>query len=222
MAIEVIAFDVYGTLAHWPAERVQAVEVQLLLERYGIRISYQAFEAARQTVLFLDSPKRKIHSYVDFLALQFDRMGVRVSLDLIESIASMYESKNNMELYPDAMEAIRAAKSNGKTCCAFTTLPKFMLGRAAEQLVPQLDHYFGASEVGLAKGDLRYYERIGEKLETDARRILCVGDDPICDCELPSAVGWQAVLLDRRGERTNFDVGQKAIISTLSALQDYY
>ncbi|MCG8408128.1 MAG: HAD family hydrolase [Phycisphaerales bacterium] len=222
MTIEVVAFDVYGTLAQWPPDRVQPFEIQQLLARYDISISYQAFEAARQAVFFLDAQQREIHGYIDFLALVFDRMGARVTLDLIESIAAMYETRNNMEVYPDALTAIETAKSSGKTCCAFTTLPKFMLGRAAEVLLPSLNHYFDLSAVGLVKGDRRYYERIGEKLSTEAQAILAVGDDPICDCRIPSGVGWRVVLLDRLGEHGDLDAGQKGTISSLSALTDYY
>ncbi len=58
MAIEVVAFDVHDTLAHWPAGRVRAVEVQDLLADFGVPISYQAFEAARQGVFLLDAPRR--------------------------------------------------------------------------------------------------------------------------------------------------------------------
>ncbi|MFQ5430050.1 MAG: HAD family hydrolase [Phycisphaerae bacterium] len=221
MTPEVVAFDVHETLAHWPADRVQGIQVQELLDRYGIPVSYQALEAARQAVFFFDAARREIHGYVDFLALQFDRMGLRVSLDLIESIAAMYESRNDMVLFPDTIEALRGVRAAGKRTCAFTTLPKFMLGRAADALLPLLDDYFDISAVGLPKGDRRFYERITESLATSADRVLCVGDDPLGDCRVPAGIGWQAVLLDRSGRHEARHADAFPTISSLSELSRF-
>lgn len=199
MRIKVVAFDVFGTLTRWPATAVRPVEVQRVLERFGVNISYLAFEAARQCTFYLDCARREVHGYVDFLALVFARMEVKVSLDLIESIAAMYQSRNDMEVFEDAVEAIQAVKASGRVACAFTTLPRFMLGRGGDEILPMLEHYFDISAVGLPKGDRRYYERITGRLGVAPGEILCVGDDPMCDCELPAEAGWRPVLLDRRG-----------------------
>ena len=96
MKSKAVAFDVYDTLARWPDSRVQPIEVQRLLARFGVNISYQAFEAARQAVFFFTCPKREIQGWTDFLALVFDYMGAAVSLDLLASLTAMYEARNNM------------------------------------------------------------------------------------------------------------------------------
>src|SRR5690606_29799400 len=112
-------------------------------ERFGIPASYQAIEAARQCVLQLDAPRREITGYVDFLALQFDRMGLRVNLDLIESIAAMYEKRCAMVLFDDTTAVLDDLRARRIKVVTFTTLPKFMLGRAAaDALLPRLDAYF--------------------------------------------------------------------------------
>jgi len=221
MTVKVAAFDVYNTLVRWPDDRVTSLDIQRLLDRYGIPTSYQAIEAARQAVFSLDAPKRAIHGYVDFLALQFDRMGLRISLDLIESIAAMQESRNDMVLFPDALDAVQAARSAGKVTCAFTTLPRFMLGRAGDEVIPLLDHYFDNSTVGLPKGDPRFYKRITKTLGVEAASILCVGDDPICDCALPAEAGWQPILLDRTGNLAEQEAGQRATIGSLSQIERF-
>ena len=218
MTIEVAAFDVYHTLADWPTGRVQAVEVQQLLADFGIEISYQAYEAARAGVFVLDAPKRPIEGWTDFLALLFARMDVAVSLDLLTSLTAMYEARDDMVLYADALAAVKAAKSSGLVTCAYTTLPRFMLGHEAGQLGKLLDHYFDCGAMGMAKGDRRFYQRITEKLGVSPDRILCVGDDPIGDCRIPSEVGWQAVLLDRHGRHPDVQVGQIATVKSLSEL----
>jgi FMN phosphatase YigB (HAD superfamily) len=200
MAIKVVAFDVYNTLGKWPPTRVQSYEVQQLLERFGIYISYQVFEAARQATLFLDTLKRPINSYLDFLALQFARMEVKVSTDLLESIAALYHEKNNFVFFDDALPALTSVRDLGLTTFAFTTIPKFMLGRTAGPIVSMLDHYFDSPAVGFAKGDLRYYRRIPELLGVGPHEIVCIGDDEICDCLLPAQAGWKPWRVIREGK----------------------
>ncbi len=220
MAIQVVAFDVHGTLAHWSADRVQPVDVQRLLSRFGVEISYWAFDAARQTVLLLDAPKRKIDGWTDFLALTFARMQTPVSIDLLTSLTAMFERRDDMEPYPDGLEALRAIKARGLKTCAFTTLPEFMLGRAGPRLLPLIDRYFNCSGIGVAKGDRRFYARITERLAVPPDCILCAGDDPVGDVELPTEAGWNAVLLDRTGECAELRVGQRATIALLNELPD--
>lgn len=199
MSTQAIAFDVFNTLAHRPENRVRSIEVQEILERFGVPASYQAIEAARQFVFCFDTPKREIHGYVDFLALQFDHMGLRVNLDVIESIAAMYAKRNSMELFDDALPTIEAARAKGLKVVAFTTLPKFMLGRAADELLPKLDAYFDASATGYAKGDPRFYASITQSLAVPPHAIRCIGDDLTGDCLLPQRAGWQPTWLNRKG-----------------------
>jgi FMN phosphatase YigB (HAD superfamily) len=221
MAIRVIAFDVYDTLARWPVGRVHPIEVQRLLGRFGIEISYQAFEAARQAVFFFDCPKREILGWMDYLALLFARMDVMVSMDLMASIAWMYEERNNMEIFPDAIEAIEAARKAGLKTCAFTTLPRFMIGRRKHELLSRLDHYFDAAATGFAKGHPAFYRRIPELVGLAPDELLAVGDDPICDVELPKEAGWKVVWLDRDGVRKDGKLAS-CQISSLSELKGYY
>jgi FMN phosphatase YigB (HAD superfamily) len=221
MPVKVVAFDVYDTLARWPVGQVRPIDVQRLLGRFGIEISYQSFEAARQAVFFFDSPKREIVGWTDFLALVFARMGVMVSLDLLACVVAEYESRNNMEILPDAVSALEAARTAGLITCAFTTLPKFMIGLRKHELLSRLDHYFDASVTGFAKGHPAFYRRITELLGVAPSEILAVGDDPICDVELPREAGWQAVFLDRAAR---IEGGPEAptTIASLEALSARY
>jgi FMN phosphatase YigB (HAD superfamily) len=220
MAIRVLAIDVHGTLLRWPAGRVRAHEVQRFLADYGIEISYQAFEAARAAVFAFDTPKREITCWTDFLALLFGRMDLLVPLDLIVALANLHESREEMDLLPDALPALQAAKAAGLVTCAFTTLPAFLLGRHAGELRRLLDHYFNCSTVGFLKGDPRYYRAITEKLGVAPNEILCVGDDPVGDCLIPGELGWRPVLLDRSGRHADAQVGQLATIRSLAELPD--
>ncbi len=222
MSIEVVLFDVHRTLANWSAGHVTSVEVQELLARFGVEISYWAFDTARQAVLLLEAPRRRIESWTDYLAQVFALMRVSVSIDLLTSLTAMYEQREHMTLYPDSLEAIDAAKAAGKRVCTFTTLPPFMLGSAGRQLMPKIEHYFDCATVGAAKGNPKYYRRITEKLGVRPENILCVGDTPIADVRLTVESGWQAVLLDRDGKLANVQAGQRATIAGLSELGSYY
>lgn len=215
MPIRAVAFDVYDTLAHWEEGRVQPIEIQRLLGRFGVDISYQAFEAARQATFFFDGPKRVITCWTDFLALTFARMGVSVQLDLLTSVADLCETRNRMEFFPDALPALEQARAAGHVVCAFTTLPRFMLGDAGRALDNRLDHYFDAAATGFAKGHPGFYRRITELLGVAPGEVLCVGDDPVCDIELPMAAGWRAVWLNRSGKT---DLPPTTRVSTIHGL----
>jgi len=200
MPIRVLAFDVHGTLAHWPRGRVQPIDVQRLLARVGIDISYQAYEAARQSVFFIDGAKRRLENWMDCLALLFDRLEVRVPLDVLPAVAHLYEQRDDMDLFPDALPALDAARAAGLVACAFTSLPAFMLGRAADEILPRLDHYFDSGLIGFSKGDRRFYTEIARRLGVRPHEILSVGDEYLGDCELPADQGWHGVWLDRAGK----------------------
>lgn len=221
MKTKVVAFDVHGTLARFPNVRVRPIEVQRMLERFDIPISYQAFEAARQAVFFMDGCTRRIESWGDFLALLFARLNAPVSLDILPDVARMYEKRDSMVVYPDAVAALSAARSAGLVTCTFTTLPKFMVYEAWHDLAPNVEHYFGAAEIGVAKGDRRFYERITERLGVAPDEIVCVGDDPIGDCELPGEVGWRAVHLNRKPGYDS-DSTRLPVIRSLDEFAEYY
>jgi FMN phosphatase YigB (HAD superfamily) len=246
MAIRVVAFDVHNTLLRWPASRVHPYEVQRFLADYGIDISYQAFEAASAAVFAFDMPKREITCWTDFLALLFGRMNLLVPLDLIVSLANLHETRDAMEPLPDAVSGLQAVKALGLVTCTFTTLPAFMLGRpAADLLLPLpseegrgegsssssgprpraaaeprhlLDYYFNCTTVGYLKGDRRYYRGITEKLGVAPSEILSVGDHPTSDCLIPAEIGWRPVLLDRTGTHADTHAGQIATIRSLTDL----
>lgn len=219
---EVVAFDVHQTLAHYPATRVEPLEVQRLLARYGIDISFWAFDAVRQTILLVEGAKREITGWIDYLALVCARLQTAVPVDLLASLAAMYEEREPMLLFPDSLDALKAAKAAGLRTCTFTTLPPFMLGDSASALLPFVDHYFHCGKVSMAKGDPRFYRRITEKLGVKPEAILSVGDDPISDVVLPSEAGWRPILLDRMKRHAKTQVGQIATIASLAELRCCY
>ena len=222
MAIRVVAFDVYGTLGRWAPGGVEPIEVQRLLTRFGIEISYEAYETARRAVMFFDSPKRPIVGWTDYLALLFARMNVAVSTDLLVSVSNMYETRHRFDLFSDALPAIEAARTGGMITCAFTTLPRFMVDGTGQGISARLHHYFDASAIGQPKGHPAFYRRIVERLGVAPSEILAVGDDSICDVELAIEAGWRVVLLDRDSKNTSAEAAQTEVIKSLAELPKHY
>jgi FMN phosphatase YigB (HAD superfamily) len=220
MKTRALVFDVHETLAYWPDGRLRGIEVQRFLEPYGINLSYQAWEAARQCVLFLDAVRRPISGWMDFVSLVFDRLDLRLGLDLLPAVANLHARRDAMALYDDALSAIDAARSAGLATCAFTTLPRFMPGEAGDVLTDHLDHWFDSGALGLTKGDPRFYEAIAQRLSVSPDQILCVGDERIGDCELPRKAGWRPVLLDRKGRVS--ESPEYPVIRSLDRLKEHW
>lgn len=60
---------------------------------------------------------------------------------------------------------------------------------------------FISSEIGFAKPDKRYFEKVTHHLGVEPASILLIGDDVEADYEGALAAGWNAILLDRSGRR---------------------
>jgi len=202
MPIRAVAFDVYNTLVHRAGPRVQPIDVQRRLGEFGIHFGFEAYEAARRSVLFIDGAKRPITGWIDFLALLFARLGHHLSTDLLADLAALHHQRDPLFAHDDALPTIIAAKSMGLATCAFTSLPQFMAAPGIHTLRPHLDHYFDAAACGASKGDVRFYQAISARLALRTNEIACVGDEPLGDCELPAEQGWHPVLLDRDGRYT--------------------
>jgi putative hydrolase of the HAD superfamily len=72
--------------------------------------------------------------------------------------------------------------------------------------LPPLDEceqVFVSSELKVRKPALDFFRRIEERLRLPPEQILLVGDDWTNDYRAALGAGWQAVFLDRRGERGN-------------------
>ncbi|REJ68501.1 MAG: HAD family hydrolase [Planctomycetota bacterium] len=69
--------------------------------------------------------------------------------------------------------------------------------------LPPLDrcaHWFISSEVGYRKPAPNFFARAADALGLAAEQILLVGDDVENDYRAARAAGWQALLIDRRGD----------------------
>jgi len=202
MPIRALALDVHGTLAGEPAEPgpdCSPTAVQALLEARGISVSYQAWDAAYRMAFFVDFPRRGAANWSEFLASAFARLGEPVSEPARDGVVALFNQQPHMPAAPDGVRALHAGRAHGLRTAAFTTIPRFRAEALLAEVEGLLDVYFDGFEAGDAKGSRRYYERLAERLEARPEEILCVGDEPFGDVEMPRRVGMQALLLDRSG-----------------------
>lgn len=64
-------------------------------------------------------------------------------------------------------------------------------------------HWFISSRVGFRKPGSEFFQRVEQSLGFDAEQIVMVGDDPRNDIEGAQRCGWNAVLVDRKLNRSS-------------------
>jgi FMN phosphatase YigB (HAD superfamily) len=203
MKIRALALDVHGTLAaasDEPAPDCSPIAVQALLEAHGISVSYQAWDAAYKMAFFIDYPRRGAVGWPDFLGYAFERLAEPLPAAAREAVVALFAAQPAARPSPDGVRALEWARAHGLRTAAFTTIPRFRMAALLADLGDLLDLYFGGFEAGDAKGSRRYYERLAARLGVAPGEVLCVGDEPFGDVEMPRRVGMQALLLDRGGQ----------------------
>jgi len=180
--------------------------VQALLEAHGASVSYQAWDAAYRMAFFVDYPRRDAADWGEFLGYAFERLGEPLPAAAREAVIALFAAQPAMTVAPDGLRVLRAARERGLRTAAFTTIPRFRVARLLSAVGDLLDLYFDGHEARDAKGSRRYYERLAERLELAPQEILCVGDEPFADVEMPRRTGMRALLLDRSGRQSGDEV----------------
>jgi FMN phosphatase YigB (HAD superfamily) len=209
MSIRALAMDLHGTLAGEPAAPgpdCSPSAIQALLEEHGVEVSYQAWDAAYRMAFFVDFPRRGAANWDEFLASAFARLGESVPVQAREAVVARFGRQPPMTAAPDGVRALRAARALGLRTAVFTTIPRFRAAPLLGDLDGLLDLYFDGFEAHDAKGSHRYYRRLAERLELPPAEILCVGDEPFGDVEMPRRAGMRSLLLDRSGREHGEEV----------------
>jgi FMN phosphatase YigB (HAD superfamily) len=209
MKIKALALDVHGTLAAYPDEPgpdCSPIAVQALLEEHAISVSYQAWDAAYRMAFFIDYPRRDAAGWPEFLGYAFERLRKPLPAAAREALIALFAGQPAAHPSPDGVRALEWARGHGLRTAAFTTIPRYRMTSLLAELGNRLDLYFDGFEAGDAKGSRRYYERLAARLGVAPAEILCVGDEPFGDVEMPRRSGMQALLLDRTGKTSGEDV----------------
>lgn len=205
MAIRALALDIHGTLAAEPGAPgpdCSLIAVQELLEAHGVSVSYQAWDAAYRMAFFVDFPRRGAAEWAEFLAYAFERLEEPLPPAARRAVVDLFAAQPPSSPAPDGVRALRAARERGLRTAAFTTIPRFRVAPLLAEVGDLLELYFDGFAAGDAKGSRRYYQRLAERLGVAPAEVLCVGDEPFADVEMPRRVGMQALLLDRSGQKS--------------------
>lgn len=126
------------------------------------------------------------------------------SAPLFDDLWMHFAQPNHWQLFDDAAGAWQSAAANGLSVGIASNFDGRLRRICAE--LPPLDRgrrIFVSSEIGARKPSPDFFRRIEESVHLSAAQILLVGDDWENDYLAAQAAGWQAVYLDRRGERPN-------------------
>jgi putative hydrolase of the HAD superfamily len=117
-----------------------------------------------------------------------------------------FADPTNWRLFPDVLALIECLTEADVRMCVASNFDS-RLRRVCDGLGlgELLGHQFViSSEVGVRKPGQAFYEAVTAKLGHSASEILFVGDDLVNDFQVPEALGFEVVLVDRRdrfGER---------------------
>ena len=127
-----------------------------------------------------------------------------------------YAARNEVELYPDALDALRALSARWPIASVSN-------GNADLHRIG-LGEYFAATvtarNIGVAKPDPAIFRRAATYLDVPAHEIAHVGDDPELDVVGAKKAGMLAVWLNRHDRAWPLDdVGPDVTITTLAELE---
>ncbi len=186
-----VVFDLYGTLLVPPTERRHAFS--RLLDHLGLRGERRRH--ARRTAMTRDFARAE-----DYVA-RFDPKAVHdpaVRLILQDMERDVEE---RIRCYPEVPAVLERLRESTVRMHLISNVaspyrrPFYRLG---------LDRYFSrpvfSCEVGCVKPEPQIYDLVFDRAEAVApETVLMIGDHSVCDVRRPRSLGWQALLLDRRG-----------------------
>ncbi|MFC1638021.1 HAD family hydrolase [Patescibacteria group bacterium] len=130
-------------------------------------------------------------------------LGINISPELVVDIErDIWIEVESVDVYPDSIEILGWLKNRGYKLGVISNLatpykyPFFRLG-----LDKFLDEYIFSCDVGLVKPSEGIYRMMAERFGFDSSEILMVGDSIISDVIGSRRAGYDAVLLDRYGNK---------------------
>lgn len=180
--ISAIAFDAFGTLIQYGAQRTSPY-------RRLIRHRSAAPQELRSTLM-----TRNVS--VDILAQE---LGLAPLIPVIRQ--ELEEETAALQLFPEVALTLQQLRAAGKPVALCSNLA-YEYGPAVRRLLPELDAHILSFEVGAAKPEPAIYQAVCEGLNTPAGQILFIGDSQRCDLHGPQAFGMQARWLNRGAGHT--------------------
>ncbi|MBU9439544.1 HAD hydrolase-like protein [Burkholderia multivorans] len=183
MQIRALALDAFGTLIQYGPR----------LAPYSRLVGARGEGAARLPFLTRDVPVATFAT-----ELSMEHLLPEIEADLAEELAGL-------RLFAEVPELLARARRAGLRLAVCSNLAA-EYGPAVRSLLPGLDAYILSYEVGVAKPDPAFFQRVCDALGCAPGEVMFSGDSRRCDVDGPQAFGMQARHLDRRGGQSLLDV----------------
>jgi len=212
--IQAIAFDAVGTLIEpvpgvAEAYRQAALRVglelpeSLLRERFGQVFSADEISADHST----DEPNER-RRWRKIVGHCLPELSEELANKAFDDLWDHFARPDNWRLFDDVAPTVRWLEGRGLRCCVASNfdsrLRQVWAGLSGvETLQPGL---VISSEVGTRKPGQAFYRAVIDHLGCGPESILFLGDDWVNDVQVPAELGFETILLDRRGRMNKQNV----------------
>jgi len=215
--VSAILFDLHGTLVY-KRNTKEFEEVSDYLFCRGFEVSPQQFGAASSFVSLIDYPKYGYRTLRAYLVRVFQRLRLKVDDETLNHVIQL-EMQNPYILYPDAVEAVKRAKTYGFKIAVVTTIAHFRFDATIRPIRNYFDLIMTGYEAGVDKSHPKMYLKVLEILRCKASDAIMIGDEMLLDFLLPKRLGINAVLLDREGGKR--ELPADTVVSNLNQAVDF-
>ncbi|MBI1323387.1 HAD family hydrolase [bacterium] len=205
--IQAVAFDAVGTLIEpWPpvaqAYRMAAAEQgvdlpdDIIRQRFGKAFSHDETSGGHRTNEALERVRwRRI---VGECLPELTKSQADTAFD---RLWNHFADSANWRLFEDAAHVVTRLSNEGLVLCVASNFDSRLRQVWAGLTAPEfpLKSLVISSEVGARKPGMEFYEAVLSGLGHSASSTLFVGDDLVNDFRVPLELGFEAVLIDRRG-----------------------
>jgi len=202
--IRAVIFDLYGTLI---AGDIQAggedkdEAASRVLREAGYDVYYQEVEAARLAVMFIDYPRGRANTPIEFYAKVLERLEISPDLKLAEALAREAAESEKLKLFEDVVPTVRALKARGIKTAILTTIPTWRFKHLLDASSVRIDYICTAKEAKAVKPNPRIYRTVLKALGVKPNEALMVGDEARTDVIPPKKIGMKAVMLCREEKK---------------------
>lgn len=209
--IEVVFFDAGETLLH-PHPSFAELFAQVC-RRNGVEVDPRDVREAQERLAphlvdlnestGVDAPSLSAQDSRRFWSHLYRRLLEELDIAEERLVGELYATFSHMssyKLFDDVLPVLGSLARSGYRLGLISNFERWL-----EEMLIELEvgNHFDVTVIsgveGVEKPDVRIYEVALEKAGVDAGRTVHVGDSPVLDVEPASAVGMNAVLVDRAG-----------------------
>ncbi len=216
--IEVLMFDIYGTLATWSPAR--EVVQSRAIAKFGINISKEDIDRGYAVAdsymagMSLDKPLRLMSEqeigefFARFEQKALSAAGINVDLDLAGRIwKSIAEQEYELAVFDDVIDGLDTLRTAGFKVGILSNMNATGAKLADDLgLSDHIDFALTSEEAGADKPNPAIFlEALKRAGNADARESIMIGDQPATDMAGAEATDMNGILLDRYDAHPEYD-----------------